>query len=1531
MVPSCTPFKFRISQIGERLKRASVSFPSSIFAGVSNHVAASYLAFASRQSFPLVSRTLSASTSRELAACASGPSRATHSASPSRTTRSASPSRASNPSRLTVSSIASAVALTVYVSTSVAAASVLSNKPFQDLPDHVSIELTGFDRDNGTDNRYSNFVLVGEAFDSAKLDKRHITLNATGGQNAFYCGSTQVGFVGLPHTVLNISGTKLRPSVHVGAFGEPVDVLVGVLSLEKGSLNIERGSMAAWEMSFGGHEGAVDGDSMVRIGYGMLGMRGSAYRPSVIDFYQGSKVILLGYNNHNAAIESDSINLYGGSIETEEQQILTMIGNVYANGGQLSIGEGSAVRILGDAEFAAGSINNRGQLLLSKNDSPLADNRTWRFAASDFQDGVGVIKGKLDSNSIFTLKITDTGPDDVFDLAPAVCETHSTLARKKIDIENGTVVFDAEYAQLLRPSYKQGKSEIHAKELTVGKGGNFEIDGGAKLVVTDAFTVAGEGGNGLTIGSGSVVLGHAATKGSLSDRAFHGNGIVLDAKNSDASSSMLEVVDGTWHLNDLTVNKGKVKVSNGSKLEVKGSLKAKAGSSVVVSASTLDMLSPESKLDIEAKTVSIENTGVLEIRANKILRKGENGACTLANGFQTGMISGDSTSTLKLLSLSGQPIKVANKETLDELVEKIGFGGMISGFYLESKPSDGVDIESISPNSDGFKDVQVHAGSHLVDHAYSVDSVVLDAGIDVLTLAKNQQTKSVGSLIVNSPKNGKFVSKSNGAVADVKLDADLATVVLAGSGEMGSIETTAQGHGRVVVGNLSEGGHVKVAGIGSADHSVGSLIVNEHMHLSSTDDIAAENFVFNGSMLSAADKTVTVGGMDKTVDIMGDMDAQALVIAAEQDVVNIAGDAKVSVSDLTVMSETTTINVGVDGESSTSATVDVGRLTLNKGALIVDPSFDQKAAISTANWLSKSVDLEEGTKAEVLDGKIAVGMNSLVAVGFKDSAEVTSLLTHYGLMEDDKMIKGEIDGAMVLKTPIVIAKDQSIVIDGTYSQAQLRSAIRSYTDKLELGANSALIIHSDVYERNPDGSKKGIAVTFDSGTAGASSAEVDVSNGGRIILAGDFDASDSGLRIFGNVKPIGDSSGFVVESANKVLRGFVVLDGRASVFDVDNDRLNSLFQGASGPIQSILRDKIATKDPSKYDGTKLGAKYLGSVANEKDANGVKADAASHALTYAGAQQVAVAAVSLIPDAIASRIGMNGFDGGMPIELVGTQPSGGIWLTSTYKNVNTDGFNAQGASFGADYNLAGLTFGADRVVDNTRYGMLFNIGSGSADGNGNATGLKDSFDYYGLGLYSSTNLDQLSVVADASVHVVSHNVKSPSGIVGFGDFSANADTTILSVGANANYRFETDYLDLIPHVGARFYRIDTDSYDLNSALGTVATTDFEVQNILSMPVGLTISKPMNFDDWNLAPKADFTVTFNTGDTEVKSHSLFTGAPSFELNTAVIDEVSYGTTLGFDAQHGNFHANLALNYTKSENTDSVSINATTSYMF
>ena len=474
-------------------------------------------------------------------------------------------------------------------------------------------------------------------------------------------------------------------------------------------------------------------------------------------------------------------------------------------------------------------------------------------------------------------------------------------------------------------------------------------------------------------------------------------------------------------------------------------------------------------------------------------------------------------------------------------------------------------------------------------------------------------------------------------------------------------------------------------------------------------------------------------------------------------------------------------------------------------------------------------------------------------------------------------------------------------------------------NNLTVDAGSALVITDEAFGINPTTGKKTPAQQY---TADGTNGTVAIAEGAKLVLVGAFNGADNELEIlkgFTDQDAALEKFGVSIGGSNLLVAKWS--NGKLDInLTDDKAKLAAAFAGASTPVKQFMLDML---DGTKFAfSTEAGYQLIDSLA--KAENGVVADAAAHAATYAGAQQAAVASVTTMADAMFGRVGAVGVEAAS-ISATGSQANGGVWLTPMYKSVDSDGFNAQGASYGSDVDLSGVAFGADTVNGNMRFGAVFNIGSGDAEGKGNGNGLKDEFNYYGFGVYSAMGVGSFALVGDASVTVVSHDV---TGL----DLKGEADTTALTMGVTGQYTISTPSVDVTPHLGARLTRLDTDSYDLISDDGVVANTDFDVQNVFSIPLGVTLSKAFVAGGWSLAPSADLTIAFNTGDTDAKSTTRFTGInKNLDLTAEVLDEVQYGVTLGLGAQYGAFGTSFGINYTGSENTDAFGVNAQARYMF
>ena len=367
---------------------------------------------------------------------------------------------------------------------------------------------------------------------------------------------------------------------------------------------------------------------------------------------------------------------------------------------------------------------------------------------------------------------------------------------------------------------------------------------------------------------------------------------------------------------------------------------------------------------------------------------------------------------------------------------------------------------------------------------------------------------------------------------------------------------------------------------------------------------------------------------------------------------------------------------------------------------------------------------------------------------------------------------------------------------------------------------------------------------------------------------------------------------------------------------------------ASNYVAIKTGTKPGTTDPSYTIYHKANNLFLEKIV--QNTQGAAADQAARMGDFGGAAETALVATSTTYDAVAGRFGMGQQAGTMTIANNGQ--GSGLWVTPVYKSHESDGLDADGLGYGSDITLYGVALGGDVTLANgVRVGAMFNVGSGDADGQGAASVVSNDFDYFGGSIYAGYAIDNFSIVGDISYSTIDSDVEANTEV---GKTSTSFDTTALSVGVTGQYALKVAEMDVTPHAGMRFTRIDMDDYTIESAdFGKVGQYNASSANVFSIPVGVTISKEYVTDTWTVKPSFDLTLTGNFGDDTVDGTVSWTGVSNYDVSTKAefVDSFTYGAAVGISAKTGNFGLGLGLNYTGSSNTDEFGVNANARYMF
>ena len=370
----------------------------------------------------------------------------------------------------------------------------------------------------------------------------------------------------------------------------------------------------------------------------------------------------------------------------------------------------------------------------------------------------------------------------------------------------------------------------------------------------------------------------------------------------------------------------------------------------------------------------------------------------------------------------------------------------------------------------------------------------------------------------------------------------------------------------------------------------------------------------------------------------------------------------------------------------------------------------------------------------------------------------------------------------------------------------------------------------------------------------------------------------------------------------------------------------SVLPGLSGDMAAQVNGitGIANRTNSEYAGVRFLARATDSrfLGNDPKAAVSTIESAAR-IAFAGAvPQMTKMASDAATNAVVNRLGFANPDNGAKAmnvdgKLVDDKALGlALWIAPLWSNQTGFGMEAGNLDYGYNANLGGVSLGADYTwANNIRAGLMFNIGGGYAESaGGDLSETTNSMTFWGVGAYGGWEYNNFAVMADVSYTSTWNSVdQDVDHRMGMGDLEADIQASAISAGLRFEYKLETQYLDLIPHVGARYMSINTWGYDVDSSGGTVLEGDGFQQNIWTFPVGITFSKELEMNSgWHFKPSVDFTVIPAAGDIKAKEDVRFTGLDySTEIETQMMDYFTWQGGVGLE--FGNDNMSVGVNYT------------------
>ena len=836
-----------------------------------------------------------------------------------------------------------------------------------------------------------------------------------------------------------------------------------------------------------------------------------------------------------------------------------------------------------------------------------------------------------------------------------------------------------------------------------------------------------------------------------------------------------------------------------------------------------------------------------------------------------------------------------------------------------------------------------------------------------------------GNLGLHKARDGYFASVvgTDGQRKAIGLDLTQNSYLqLAGEGNVGTLKGTGTNTNAEVV--FAEGEYFQGATTVEGDiRAIGSITVNNDVNV--TGDVTVGAAEINQA-LSAKNVTLE-GGNNGTSLITGTLTAseELTVGAASQKNTLTVANGKVTSRDL-VLANGSTLQVGLNAAESDdpdttfneaanyTGSLEAQTVDLGNGGVIVDPVNELQSAIVSFNKFKDASTAQNSMDLGTINGSVYVGNNSVLGIGSPDLASLRKYVAKHqnnGSLVDYGAILA-VNGQATLDAGKGIVMTAQMPDDFKAYMTEKQWSLDSYNtvaDSIYFGDGTVMKVTAEAINTIGAPNNKNALITISSNDGKL------IADGGEILISGEvragkpytfFTDGDNAVEVVNVDKSNAEAGeGINVRTENGFLQGEInstnVNDGltlgvnpnsrsiMVGASDPVYDTLVAYVRGYNGPEpvegESTIAPEADTNGNGVEDSRELysyeqGEKVLGQYSNyflnESVAagNGAAAESVARLAIYGGAAQAAISAGASTYDAVSGRMGVGA--NGANITVADNTQGAALWLAPIYKSSDSDGFDAEGVDYGVDMDLYGVALGADYTLSNgIRFGAMFNVGSGDVDGQGAGSAVSNDFDYYGFAVYGGYSMGALSVVADVSYTVADNDLEGNTSIDKVG---ASLDSTNLSVGVTGQYQLDFNGTTVTPHAGLRFSRIDLDDYTVDGE-DIIADYDADSMNIFSIPVGVTFAKEFTGDAWTVKPSLDLTLTGNFGDDETDGTVHWAGVENLSTNVSseVLDNFTYGATLGVAAKTGNFSLGLGVNYTGSSNVDEFGVQANARFVF
>ena len=1105
--------------------------------------------------------------------------------------------------------------------------------------------------------------------------------------------------------------------------------------------------------------------------------------------------------------------------------------NTVANAGTTNVATGATFSVTGTGSTNSGAISLQSAAKFVVEAGADLTNTGTIGGVKENSAYVGVVEvaGKLvngDKGLIQTKTLTVNDGGYVSTKTDAYAVSETTVNK------GGTFNFTELNSRL------DGKTEGASDQLRLA-GGNMTLAGGALTVADKAFTGNVQlDGTALTISAGEYAADTFTTQ-------------------KNAVKSTLNVSGGQYTIKTLNANDGTINVTGAGKLVIDTKLSTNSGSAFEIGqGGTVETTAAALGLKIGATGVTVESgstyaSGSITNNGELVLSDltGITTTKTYLAGIKEKIQASGSTG---LLNLGALTISDAVTDGKAQFADVTGSGALagIASDALSQATVTGVNGQFTSPGSYGKL------------AAFGADSTATVSGA-ALTL------NGTGDLFT-------FVSGSTTTVKGITL----------ASG--GSLTTTGSANGGAKIGAVLKGDGATGTALTVADNGV--LTVSQTDLAPNDQGIKLVNVdtltIGKGAQLTAGITKAAgaaSGQTPATPATYGDIEAGTLNVQGKLDASNstvtvtsgatFTGDVASTVKTLII--DNATVSVG----SNTAA----GKLVVNSvsgnGKIFADPAF-----VDGVSQSHSTVAVEKVSSGST----VVAGQNSVVAVGFKDTAAADAAFAKTGFVLGDTTAENAPANAVNSVLYVQGTKDANgahVSATGKFAATNETGSTTYSGSGVEIKAGSLLVVDASTVDAT-----YGNTAVFNGNVNVEEGAKVYLANvvNGNTIKLGTDAQFNGDLHFEGDLLLNEQMSGptVTIKSADlKTLKSeFGDVAGIDAAWGMFDEGANLNNNSKSAAFNKWLYTSTSSAGVVSADAN--GDRIVDTVRLNK----IAADVASLGATT-GVQTMTMDAVNQMGETVADRVSLL------------TQRAAGV---NVWAAANGGMFEAKSLFDGAGYesDIYSGVLGVDyQFACNAVLGAALTIGTADTDNKNSGVKASTDSDLVGFSVYTSkTFADVLGVSADIGYLTASNDVTAN----GYGQsWKFSQDTDAFTIGLRTEVLAEVGAVKLVPHIGIRYTALSTDGFEAGYK------TEIDDQNIFQMPVGVTVSGDFQTGDWTVAPKFDLSVVPTFGDKDADLKLGITGVKATDdLAVRVIDSNPVQATLGVNATNGAW--GFGLNY-------------------